>query len=100
MQLAHIPSESNNNTVLHISKRLMAYPLFRIHDPNLAGWKTGSNKFVGLKMAVQKDKNSFVLPAGPRPGLFVKHFSQCQREEEDMQETYLQLDRFANSEDT
>jgi hypothetical protein len=28
----------------------MASPLFPNHDPNLAGWRTGSNKFVGLKM--------------------------------------------------
>ncbi len=35
----------------------MASPLFRTHDPNLAGWKTGSNKIVGLKMAVQNDKD-------------------------------------------
>jgi hypothetical protein len=29
----------------------MASPLFRIHNPELAGWKTGSKKIVGLKMA-------------------------------------------------
>jgi hypothetical protein len=34
----------------------MASPLFRFYDPNLAGWKTGSNKIVGLKMAVLQDK--------------------------------------------
>jgi hypothetical protein len=31
----------------------MASLLFPYHDPNLAGWKTGSNKFVGLKMQGQ-----------------------------------------------
>jgi hypothetical protein len=30
----------------------MATDLFRPNDPNLTGWKTGSNKIVGLKMAV------------------------------------------------
>ncbi len=45
------------NIVLYFSDRLMgngrliASPLFRIKDPILAGWKTGSNKIVGLKMA-------------------------------------------------
>jgi hypothetical protein len=28
----------------------MASPLFPNNDLNLAGWRTGSNKFVGLKM--------------------------------------------------
>jgi hypothetical protein len=30
----------------------MASPLFRVHNDILAGWKTGSRKIVGLKMAV------------------------------------------------
>jgi hypothetical protein len=30
----------------------MASPLFRIHNANLADWKTGSKEIVGLKMAV------------------------------------------------
>jgi hypothetical protein len=34
------------------SERVMAFPLFRVHNNNLAGWKTGSRKIVGLKMAV------------------------------------------------
>jgi hypothetical protein len=34
------------------SERLMASPLFRIHNVILAGWKTGSREIVGLKMAV------------------------------------------------
>ncbi len=37
----------------------MASPLFRIHNANLAGWKTGSRKIVGLKMEVWKDKKIF-----------------------------------------
>ncbi len=31
---------------------IVAHPLFRYQDPNLAGWKDGSNGIVGLKMAV------------------------------------------------
>jgi hypothetical protein len=31
---------------------LVAHPLFRYQDPNLVGWKDGSNGIVGLKMAV------------------------------------------------
>jgi hypothetical protein len=34
------------------SERLMGSPLFRVHSDILAGWKTGSRKIVGLKMAV------------------------------------------------
>ncbi len=56
VQLDHIPQESNCDIVLYFSHRLMASALFRIHDPNMAGWKTGSNKIVSLKMAVWKDK--------------------------------------------
>ncbi len=33
-------------------ERVMASPLFRTHSDILAGWKTGSRKVVGLKMAV------------------------------------------------
>jgi hypothetical protein len=34
----------------------MASPLFHTHSDILAGWKTGSRKVVGLKMAVSEDK--------------------------------------------
>jgi hypothetical protein len=37
---------------LYSSERLMASPLFRIDDSELAVWKTGSNEIVGSKMAV------------------------------------------------
>jgi hypothetical protein len=36
----------------------MASPLFRNHDLNLAGWKIGSNKIVGFKMAVWKHRKN------------------------------------------
>jgi hypothetical protein len=36
----------------------MASLLFRIHNANLAGWRTGSREIVGLKMAVRKDKEN------------------------------------------
>jgi hypothetical protein len=41
-----------SNTNLHISsqRRLMASPLFHPKCPNLADWKTGSIKIVGLKV--------------------------------------------------
>jgi hypothetical protein len=45
-------SAAYNKNSLYFSLGLMASPLFRFYDPNLAGWKTGSNKIVGLKMAV------------------------------------------------
>ncbi len=63
VQLDLIPSESN--TTLCSSERLMASPLFRIHNANLAGWKTGSREIVGWKMAVWKDKNKISRPSHP-----------------------------------
>jgi hypothetical protein len=31
---------------------IVAHPLFRYQDPNLAGWKTGANEIASLKMAL------------------------------------------------
>jgi hypothetical protein len=47
--------------IIFSSKWVMASPLFRIHIVNLAGWRTGSRETVGLKMAVWKDKDNWVL---------------------------------------
>jgi hypothetical protein len=35
-----------------VPKLIMAHPLFRYQDPNLAVWKAGSKGIVGLNMAV------------------------------------------------
>ncbi len=41
----------------------MASPLFRIHDSELAVWKTGSNEIVGPKWRCRKTrKNEILLP--------------------------------------
>ncbi len=50
MQLDLIPQESYISFGLYSSERLMASPLFRIHDSELAVRKTGSNEIVGLKI--------------------------------------------------
>jgi hypothetical protein len=43
----------------------MASPLFRIHNANLADWKTCSKEIVSLKMAVRKDKKKIHPPIPP-----------------------------------